>query len=69
MSHHTVEDGELHRQVRKGGRERERKCVFHHTVEDGELHRQVRKEGGRERDRERGVCLIIPWRMGNYTDR
>ena len=25
MSHHTVEDGELHRQVRKGERERERR--------------------------------------------
>ena len=24
MSHHTVEDGELHRQVREGGREREK---------------------------------------------
>ena len=47
MSHHTVEDGELHRQVRKGGRERD-SGVSHHTVEDGELHRQVR-EGGRER--------------------
>ena len=40
--------------------------MSHHTVEDGELHRQVRK-GGRER--EIVVCLIIPWRMGNYTDR
>ena len=35
-------------------------------MEDGELHRQVR-EGGRER--EIVVCFIIPWRMGNYTDR
>ena len=40
--------------------------MSHHTVEDGELHRQVRK-GGRER--EIVVCPIIPWRMGNYTDR
>ena len=39
--------------------------MSHHTVEDGELHRQVRREGGREIV----VCLIIPWRMGNYTDR
>ena len=35
-------------------------------MEDGELHRQVRK-GGRER--EIVMCPIIPWRMGNYTDR
>ena len=34
-------------------------------MEDGELHRQVRKR----REREIVVCLIIPWRMGNYTDR
>ena len=40
--------------------------MSHHTVEDGELHRHVRK-GGRER--EIVVCPIIPWRMGNYTDR
>ena len=45
MSHHTVEDGELHRQVRNGERD---SGVSHHTVEDGELHRQVR-EGRRER--------------------
>ena len=40
--------------------------MSHHTVEDGELHRQVRK-GGREG--EIVVCPIIPWRVGNYTDR
>ena len=56
-----MEDGELHRQVREGERD---SGVSHHTVEDGELHRQVRKG-----EREIVVCPIIPWRMGNYTDR
>ena len=40
--------------------------MSHHTAEDGELHRQVRNG---EREREIVVCLIIPWRMRNYTDR
>ena len=67
MSEHTMQDGKLHRQVRKGGRERERdSSVFQHTVEDGGLHRQVRKGGS---EREIVGCPIIPWRMGNYTDR
>ena len=61
MSHHTVEDGELHRQVRKGEIDN---GVSHRTGKDGELNRQVR-----EGEREIVVCPIIPWRMGNYTDR
>ena len=54
-------------QTGEEGREGERdRCVSHYTAEDGELHRQTRK-GGRER--EIVVCLIIPWRMGDFTDR
>ena len=68
MSHHTVEERELHRQMRReGGRERWW-CVSSHR--GGWGNTQIGEEGREgERKREIMVSLITPWRMGKYTDR